>query len=134
MEHRTLEHLERVAGVQADYARTPAMSRDERLKRWAELLEMRPDRRLRTLPGTEYQPWETRDTMQSAASPIAVAFDDPVLRAEGLKNDTYGEAKRFFDISDRQLHEIVCYCQYGGTMTAEAAARGVRRTLIAGTT
>jgi hypothetical protein len=102
------------------------MSRNERLEHWAELLESEPDRPLATLHGTEYQAAETRATMRCAQSPISIAFDDPTLRAEGLNNDTYGEAKRFFELSDWQLHEIVCHCHFGATMTAEVAARRVR--------
>ena len=69
--------------------------------------------------------------MRCAQSAISIAFDDPTLRAEGMKNDSYGEAKRFFDLSDWQLHEIVCHCHFGANMTAEVAARRVR-TAIAG--
>ena len=63
--------------------------------------------------------------MRSSGSPLWVAFEDPVLRAEGLTSDTYGEAKRFFELTDRQLHNIVCYCHHGVTMTAETTARHV---------
>ena len=42
-----------------------------------------------------------------------MAFNDPVLRAAGLRDDSYGEAKRFFELTDRQLHWLVCYCHYG---------------------
>ena len=60
--------------------------------------------------------------MRADDSPISVAFEDAVLRAEGLSDDTYGEATRFFDLSNRELHNIVCYCHLGRTMTAETAA------------
>jgi hypothetical protein len=125
MKHQTLEQLQKVAEIHAEQAR-PAMTRSERLQRWAELLDKDPDRQLGTLAGTEYQPAGTRLTMRSADSAITVAFDDAVLRAEGLENDTYGEAKRFFELTDWQLHDIVCYCHFGATMRAGAAARRVR--------
>ncbi|WP_265516073.1 hypothetical protein [Nitratireductor luteus] len=125
MHHQTLENLKTVAAVDRDKTR-PAMTRSERLQRWAELLEQRPERRLATLHGTEYYAVRIRETMRSAGSPITVAFEDPVLRDEGLKDDSYGEAKRFFEISDWQLHEIVCYCHFGETVTAGSAARHVR--------
>ena len=125
MEHKSLEQLQSVAEIHPDKTR-PAMTRNERLDRWAELLEREPGRRLGTLPGTEYQPDSVRETMRSAGSPISVAFEDPVLRAEGLKDDSYGEAKRFFELSDWQLHEIVCYCHFGAAMSAATAARCVR--------
>src|SRR5215207_5715339 len=125
MQHKTQEQLQRVAAVYPNEAR-PAMTRSERLERWAELLDRDPGRRLSTLSGTEYQPDDARDTMRSVGSPFSVAFEDPVLRAEGLAGDGYGDAKRFFELTDRQLHNIVCYCHHGTSMTAEAAAGRVR--------
>jgi hypothetical protein len=105
------------------------LTRGERLARWAVLLEQTPDQRLSTLPETEYQPARVRDAMRSAGSPITVAFEDPMLRAEGLQNDTYGEAKRFFELTDWELHQLVCSCNSGATVRAEAAARCVREVL-----
>jgi hypothetical protein len=131
MKHQTLEQLKVVAEVHPDHV-PPAMTRAERLERWAELLEKEPDRKLATLHGTEYQPEAKRQTMRSEGSPISIAFQDPVLRAQGLANDTYGEAKRFFEVSDWQLHEIVCYCHVGETMRAANAASRVRRAMDSG--
>jgi hypothetical protein len=111
MKHQTLDKLQEVAEVTAE--QRPALTRAERLERWAELLEREPDRRLATLHQTEYQPIGVRETMRSAGSPISVAFEDPILRAEGLKDDSYGEAKRFFELTDGQLHEVLCYCHFG---------------------
>ncbi len=125
MKHQTLEHLQVVAEVDQDYPRR-AMSRRQRLERWAELLERNPDRRLSTLHQTEYQPTRARATMRGDGSPIAVAFEDPVLRAAGLENDSYGEAKRFFKLTDGQLHEIICYCHFGATVNAATAAHHIR--------
>lgn len=122
MKHQTLEDLQRNAVVLPDQNAQP-MTRTERLERWAMLLGREPGRVLDSLPGTEYQPADVRDTMRSVRSPISVAFEDPVLRAQGLKGDTYGEAKRFFEITDWELHGIVCYCHHGQTMTAETVAR-----------
>jgi len=125
MKHQSLEQLKAIAEVNPDDLR-PALTRRERLLRWAELLERQRDRRLATLHGTEYQPPEKRAEMRSADSPITVAFQDPILRVDGLKDDTYGEAKRYFELSDWQLHEIVCYCHLGETMSAASAAKRVR--------
>jgi hypothetical protein len=41
----------------------------------------------------------------------------------GLENDTCGEPKRFVDLSDRQLHRIVCYCHFAMTVNAARTAR-----------
>jgi hypothetical protein len=128
MKHQTLEHLQIVAEVDQDYPRRP-MSRTARLERWAELLERNPDRRLSTLHQTEYQLARARGAMRGDGSPIAVAFEDPVLRAAGLENDSYGAAKRFFKLTDRQLHEIICYCHFGATVNAATAAHHIRAVL-----
>ncbi len=125
MEHKTVEQLKRVAEVRDDF-QAQALTPVQKLLRWAELLEARPDRSLTTLHGTEYEVGAVRDAMRSDDSPISVAFADPVLRAAGMTDDTYGEAKRFFGISDHDLHEALCYCHYGPSIQAGTAARSVR--------
>ena len=125
MKHQSQEELQRAAIVYPDHTVRP-MSRTERLERWAELLDRDTGRRLATLPGTEYQTAATRDRMRGLGSPLSVAAEDPVFRAEGLKDDSYGEAKRFFELTDRDLHRVVCYCHHGATITGASAARFVR--------
>ena len=122
MKHQTLDQLHAVAEVNTQ----PVMSRTQRLVRWAELLEREPSRLLTALAGTEYRALPERDVMRGDGSPIAVAFTDPILHDEGLKDDSYGEAKRFFELTDWQLHRIVCYCHFGETVRAGSAARCVR--------
>lgn len=128
MKHQTLEKLQVVAEVDQDYPRL-TMSRDERLERWALLLEGDPHRRLSTLRETEYQPDLVRATMREDGSAISVAFQDQDLRNAGLKDDSYGEAKRFFELTDGQLHEVICYCHLGETVSAATVARHVRAVL-----
>ncbi len=130
MKHTPLDQLGEFATVFPEQRRASPMSRRERLNRWAELLERKPQRRLTTLTGTEYQSGETRDAMYGIGSAISVAFEDPLLRAEGLTGDTYGDAKRFFQLSDWQLHDIVCHCHFGAETTASAAARRVRSATV----
>lgn len=129
MKHHALEQLQNIARVDQDYPRR-TMSRRERLERWAELLERNPQRRLKTLHQTEYRPTMERASMRSDGSPISVAFEDPILRAAGLENDTYGEARRFFELGDDQLHELICYCHFGATVRSKTAARYIR-TMVA---
>ncbi|WP_136621481.1 MULTISPECIES: hypothetical protein [Mesorhizobium] len=130
MKHQTVDQLHAVADVHAEATYLVA-TRGERLERWAQLLEQNPNRCLGALTGTEYQSVEMRETMRSAGSPITVAFEDPIFRALGLKEDTYGEAKRFFELTDWQLHEIVCHCHVGATMPARWAASRVRAAMSA---
>ncbi|ASY65536.1 hypothetical protein SJ05684_b45540 (plasmid) [Sinorhizobium sojae CCBAU 05684] len=129
MKHHAIDELQIVAEVNQDFPRR-ALSRSERLERWAELLEQNPQRRLSTLHETEYQPARVRATMRGDGTPISVAFEDPVLRAAGLENDSYGEAKRFFELSDEQLHKVICYCHFGATVSASTAARHIRAMLV----
>lgn len=129
MKHQTIEQLQHLAEIHPQ--RPVAMSRAERLHRWAELLERRPERCLSTLAGTEHQRPAKRASMRSDGSPLTVAFEDPRLRAAGLRDDSYGEAKRFFELDDWQLHDVVCHCHFGETMKAATAARGVRAAIAA---
>lgn len=124
MKHQTLDQLYAVAKVESSAAYSE-MTRNQRIERWAELLEQHPERRLAAFTGTEYLRLEERDSVRGEGSAIAVALEDPVLRASGLKDDTYGEAKRFFGLSDWQLHDIVCDCHVGATMKAGWAANRV---------
>ncbi|TGQ46016.1 MULTISPECIES: hypothetical protein [unclassified Mesorhizobium] len=125
MRHQTLDQLHTVAEVHRE-PKHPVMDRTQRLERWSDLLERHPNRSLTALTGTEYRPSVERNAMRGDGSPISVAFDDPILRDEGLKNDSYGEAKRFFELTDNQLHEIVCYCHVGVSMLSSRAALSVR--------
>ncbi|PBC02780.1 hypothetical protein [Mesorhizobium sp. WSM3860] len=124
MKHQTLDQLHAVADINP---LVPLTTRTEKIARWAELLERNPLRCLAALTGTEYLYPGMREEARAAGSPLTVAFEDPLLRASGLQSDTYGEAKRFFELSDWQLHEVVCSCHAGATMQASWAAGRVRR-------
>lgn len=124
MKHFAIDHLQTVADIERE---TPPLSRNQRIERWAELLESIPDQRLATLQQTENLPPEARERIRVDRSPISVAFADPVLRAAGLQGDSYGEAKRFFQLTDYQLHRALCYCHFGGTVSAATAAHYVRK-------
>ncbi|EPE95065.1 hypothetical protein [Rhizobium grahamii] len=128
MKHQTLEQLQAVAEVDQAFPQR-IMSRDERLARWVALLEASPNRRLATLYQTEHQPTSILSRLRSDNSPISVAFDDPILRLSGLEDDTYGQAKTFFGLTDGELHNVLCYCHFGATVSAATAAHYVRGVL-----
>jgi hypothetical protein len=123
MKHQSRDELGYVAEVSRARSHTATMSHEDRLRRWVQLLTEQPGRLLGTLYETEYRLPAVRDGMRCENSAITVAFEDPVLRAEGLLGDTYGDAKRFFGLSDRQLHLVVCYCHNGADMSARTAVR-----------
>jgi hypothetical protein len=125
MEHKPVEKLRSVAEVHE--LSQGFLSRRERLERWAEVLQRQPKRRLRSLGEIEFVPAEKRPALRSDESPITVAFEDPVLRAAGLKSDTLGDAMEFFDLSERASHRLLCSCINGWSMEAGSTARKVHR-------
>jgi hypothetical protein len=127
MELKILAELERTAETT-----TIPRTRTERLQRWAAALAKLGSARLSSLLRTEYVAPEALAQVRAENSPLSVAAEDPVLRIAGLNNDTFGEAMRFFELSDHELHRIVCYCHYGETMSAEEAAHRVRAMASAG--
>ena len=129
MKLKTLEELKRVAEVRPPLTRD-RMSKRQRLERWAEVLERAPQRYLRSLFETEYMWPRRRYALREDNSPLTVAFRDPVLRAEGLQSDRYGDVLKFFELSNGELHDIVCYCHHGATMSPKAVARRVRAAAV----
>jgi hypothetical protein len=130
MEHRPLSELSSVADLkipgQDIPVQVPALSKRERLDRWVELLEREPDRVLRTLDEIEWKPKAERRAMRADNSALTIAFSDPVLRAEGLLSDRFGDAVDFFQISEHDAHIVLCSCHGGEAMRADAAARRLR--------
>ena len=55
-----------------------------------------------------------------------MAYADPVLRAAGLEGDTVGDAAEFFGLSHEQLHDLLCFCHHGETVSASTASAQVR--------
>ena len=126
MEHKNRDQIRDVADILPSYLQAQPLSKRERLELWIEALEREGGRRLRTLFEIEYAPASKRSGMRADDSPLTVAFNNPRLRAEGLTGDTIGDAAAFFGISERELHNIVCFCHSGETMSAETAAARVR--------
>ena len=123
MKYQSLEQI----ALEADVLHPGiGMSRRERLERWAELLERQPNRRLSTIEGTEFGSRREREAKRSDDSPLTVAFEDPVLRAAGLRGDRVGDAVEFFDLSHDEVHRLVCYCHYGRMVSPGTVAARVR--------
>ena len=125
MEHKSFEQLHRNASL----TKHPLLyiTRDERLCRWADLLEREPKRRLLTLHRLEFVSRSERPYLRADDSAIEVAFADPLLRASGLTGDSYGEARAFFGLSERQAHRLLCSCINGYAVEARRVATNLRR-------
>jgi hypothetical protein len=126
MKHQTLDTLRQSAAV-LPLDGVPALSRRERLERWAIALETHGGK-VRPFSRTEYLPQSARTALRGDDTPVTVAFADPLLRAEGLAGDTYGDALTFFALSEREAHHLLCDCHYGGSMTAANVAARLRAT------
>jgi hypothetical protein len=125
MEYKSFDALLDVADVHGESR--PALTRAERLERWAQLLERDPARRLRSLGEIESRTPAERLLMRSPDSPLTIAFEDPVLRSAGLASDRLGDGMSFFEISEDDAHRLMCSCLNGWSMSAGKVARGVRR-------
>ena len=103
------------------------MSRCDRLERWAAVLESADRPALTPFRDVEFMSAAARDRLQTANSPLAVAYEDPVLRRAGLASDRFGDGAAFFDLTRFQAHRVLCSCGYVGRMRPGEVARRVRR-------
>ena len=101
------------------------LSIDQRLERWADLLERHPGP-VHALDRIEYMLPKDRRAVRGVNSPMAVAYGDVVLREQGLAGDTLGDAMAFFDLSDEDAHRMFCDCHYHGTMSGDSLAARMR--------
>jgi hypothetical protein len=110
MDHRSISELAESARVFAEQAAAPRWQRRrERLRRWAELLD-RHVGTVRLFSSIEYMHPEQQALMRADGSPLTIAYEDPVLRATGLRTDRLGDAIAFFDLSQGEAHYLLCDC------------------------
>jgi len=125
--HTTFDELKPVASV------TPIPTgfyrrelRRRRLERLALLLEEHQDL-IRLFSQIEYMAYSKLCSLRSDNSPLSIAFADPILRSQGLKSDEFGDAVKFFDITRREAHHLLCDCHYDGAWpSSEAIAARAR--------
>jgi hypothetical protein len=125
MEHKPRADLEIAADLTPVESRVP-MSREERLTRWVEALEREPRRILRPLHQIEFRTPNERRAVREENSPLTVAYEDPVLRAEGLASDRLGDTIDFFQLSNHDAHTLFCSCHLGSHFEASYAAKRVK--------
>ena len=101
------------------------MSRQDRLERWATLLE-REGVALAPFRDVEFLPESEQAMLRSANSPLAIAYADPALRRAGLSSDRFGDGSEFFGLSRYQAHRVLCSCGYIGVMRGTEVARRIR--------
>ena len=87
MEHKPFRDLSHVADLVPETPKV-SLTRRERLERWIEVLGHEPGRALNTLREIEHKPRDARRASRVDNSPLTVAYNDPVLRADGLASDS----------------------------------------------
>lgn len=130
MEHQPLRHIRDIAdiGTVPPLLDDPVLEgRRARLECFATILERDPDRSFLTLEEIEFVPRGMRAGIRADNSPLALAAADPVLRANGLADDTFGEARRFFGLSTGEAHRLLCSCVNGRSVKAGPTAKRLRR-------
>lgn len=125
MQHQDLDQIRGVKSLNP-LLYQPKLTRSDRLHRWADLLAAANGRPLRALEDVEYVSPGVRRELRKDDSPLAVAYADAGLRADGLKSDRLGDAMEYFGLSEREAHWLLCDCHYGGRMTASEVANRVR--------
>ena len=131
MLHQSLDELRLKAGVVPLPSERPALTRAERRERWAQLLDehegpLLPFMRIETYAGA------ARRGLRADYGPVALAYGDTVLRADGLAGDTLGDACNYFELSMGLAHRLLCDCHYRGTMTGPKVAAKLRAAEQAG--
>lgn len=125
MEHKSVEVLRGLAEVRFE---PPApLSRKERLEAWAKALDRQGATPVRLFHQLEFMPRAEWGPLRVEGSPLTTAFNDPLLRAQGLQSDRLGDALAFFDINERDAHRLLCSCMHGAAMTSSRAAGLVRQ-------
>lgn len=126
MKHQTPEQLREAAAIVAANPLT-TMTRRERLNRWADLLELQPGS-IEALYRIEYLSEADRRAYRGGDStPLAIAFGDPMLRGDGLRGNTLGDAMDYFEMNDEDAHRLLCDCHYMGSLTGHSLAARLRR-------
>jgi hypothetical protein len=129
MEYQTLDAIHSKAAV-LDVP--PSLSSKKALLlRWADLLAVDPDAAAGLVHGFEFGRERSailkEEWHDNSRSPFHVAYADAGLRAKGFVRGTYQEAISFFNLTNREVHYLLCDCHYAAGATRGDVARHVRR-------
>jgi hypothetical protein len=100
------------------------MSRDDKLERWASLIENSREP-VFSFHGLEYQSQYALDQLAHPRSAFAIAAGDPLLKEAGLTTNKVGDGMRFFDLSMEDVHALTCDCL--GPISNRRMANRIRR-------
>jgi hypothetical protein len=124
MKHMTLDEIRHKAEVSTVVEDLVELRR-QRLRRLAVVLELHRGP-LNLLSRIEFTPPAKRLLLRADSSPLTVAYNDPILRKEGLPGDTLGDAMDFFSLSHHEAHHLFCDCHYMWPVRPDKVAARVR--------
>ena len=96
------------------------MTKGDKLRRLAQLVRAYTCQDIYIFHRLEYYTPFDRAGLHHPHSAFSIAAADPTLQEAGLQNGTVGEAQRFFELSNEDLHEFSCNC--GGHISTAAMA------------
>jgi hypothetical protein len=124
MEQLTIAEVAKSAQVFST-AETARAMRRERLERLARILEDH-NGPVQMLTQIEYLRRAERMLLRRDGSPLTIAYNDPVFRAQGLAGDRLGDAMAFFALDDREAHHLFCDCHYRTGVSSQVIGAQVR--------
>jgi len=111
-------------GVELSLA-TPSATKRQRLQRFADVIRSGPPRPLYLFINLEYRDAGEWKYLSHPGSPFALAAQDSVMYAAGLRSGSVGDAQRFFELSREELTEFSCVC--GGSISGSEMAERIER-------
>ena len=104
---------------------TPPVTKRQRLQRFADVIRSGPPCPVYLFINLEYRDAGEWKYLSHPGSPFALAAQDNVLYAAGLRSGSVGDAQRFFELSREELAEFSCVC--GGRITNDEMADRIER-------
>jgi hypothetical protein len=101
------------------------MTKRQRLQCFADAIRREPAGPLHLFINLEYRDAGEWKYLSHPASPFALAAQDDLLHAAGLRSGSVGDAQRFFELSREELTEFSCVC--GGLINSNEMAERIER-------
>jgi hypothetical protein len=106
----------------------PLLTKRQRLQRFADVIRSRRSCRLHLFINLEYRDAGEWKYISHPASPFALAAQDNILYAAGLKGGSVGDALRFFELSRQELAEFSSVS--GGSINNNEMAERIERLAV----
>jgi hypothetical protein len=103
----------------------PPVTKRQRLHRFADVIQSGPSRPLHLFINLEYRDAGEWKYLSHPGSPFALAAQDNVLYAAGLRSGSVGDAQRIFELSREELAEFSCV--RGGSINNNEMAERIER-------